>query len=173
VSKTSPTPTRYLFTPTIMSIYAHTIYNLGAKQLVLERGDAPVSSPKEQKKKDRSCRFGTITRCYSGLPRRNKLLVASPPSPSTATDCHLPSYSNSKRINTQLNSKHVTCMHCHRVFYSAFVLVFSIYSTLDEVNKANSTLDRCLATTTPARMDVVPEAAASVQSFGCTKTGSS
>jgi hypothetical protein len=27
-----------------MSIYAHTIYNLGAKQLVLERGDAAVSS---------------------------------------------------------------------------------------------------------------------------------
>jgi hypothetical protein len=134
-----------------------------------------VSSPQEQqKKKGRSCRFGTITRCYSGLPRRNKLLVdASPPSPSTATGCHLPSYSNSKPISRQLNSKHVTCIHCHRVFYSAFVLVFSIYSTLDEVNKANSTLDRCLATTTPARMDVVPEAAASVQSSGCTKTGSS
>jgi hypothetical protein len=59
-------------------------------------------------------------------------------------------------------------MHFHRVFYSAFVLVFSIYL----VNKANSTLDRCLATTTPAaRMDVVPEAAALVQSSGCTKTG--
>jgi hypothetical protein len=34
-----------------MTIYAHTIYNLGAKQLVLERGDAAVSSPQEQKKR--------------------------------------------------------------------------------------------------------------------------
>jgi hypothetical protein len=64
-------------------------------------------------------------------------------------------------------------MHFHIIFYSGFVLVFSIYSTLDEVNKANSTLDRCLASTTPACMDVVPEAAAMVLSSGCTQTGSS